>query len=35
MGTIEIAVTKELHQFNMYGVSEPKGVDELTDNDKK
>jgi hypothetical protein len=31
----EIAVTKELQQFNMYGVFEPKLADELTDNDKK
>jgi hypothetical protein len=31
----EIAVTKELQQFNMYGVFELKLVDELTDNYKK
>jgi hypothetical protein len=31
----EIAVTKELQQFNTYGVFEPKSADELTDNDKK
>jgi hypothetical protein len=30
-----IAVTKELQQFNMYGVFEPKLADELTDDDKK
>jgi hypothetical protein len=28
-------VTKELQQFNTYGVFQPKSVDELTDNDKK
>jgi hypothetical protein len=31
----EIAVTKEVQQFNTYGVFEPKLVDELADNDKK
>jgi hypothetical protein len=31
----EIAVTKELQQFNTYGVFEPTSADELTDNDKK
>ncbi len=31
----EIAVTKELQEFNMYGVFEPKSADELTDDDKK
>jgi hypothetical protein len=31
----EIAVTKELQQFNTYGVFEPKLADELTNNDKK
>ncbi len=31
----EIAVTKELQQFNKYGVFEPKLADELTDNDMK
>ncbi len=31
----EIAVTKELQQFNTYGVFERKSADELTDNDKK
>ncbi len=31
----EIAVMKELQQFNPYGVFEPKLADELTDNDKK
>jgi hypothetical protein len=31
----EIVVTKEIQQFNMYGVFEPKLADDLTDTDKK
>ncbi len=31
----EIAIMKEVQQFNTYGVFVPKLADELTDNDKK